>query len=229
MVMQASYSVGRTGIISVSVPDGFFVKPEDATKLMHQIMNENIERQLQLGNMKPDIYADNQPAASVEQSKKKCEAMFAPTEILVKAVQEVVVTMERLAETYAFLPSGHTAATIRIFINGKHATIDDVRNAKPYDDIRVSDDPTDTRYFRKLEAGHWGGDRSLTKRNKRAQKMISRQRYVKNISITDAAARSVQAKYRSLYIRDVWFDDLGFVSKYSKDKRWPAVKIGFKR
>lgn len=142
---------------------------------------------------------------------------------LITAVQEALAQLKSYSTSYAGDPSGAMAQSWGIYINGKPATIDQLEDVKPKDDVRIT---SDLKYARRLEAGYWTGTKALVKRQKRAERVMAGKRVRGHVAATKTVADSLSRKYKGLFIRDVWYEQNPFGYNFGTTAgrmRWPAI------
>lgn len=186
--------------------------------------NEAANEQIRKGNELSFISVDGKRNRSPDEMKRNIVWLFnLKQSLLIKAVSEALEMAQRLSRSYAANPTGRMADSWGLYINGKPAplsALENVKFGKDADDVRIT---SNMPYARFLEAGNWAGAKSLSKRMKRAQRMLEGKKVRGQVSVTKAIANSLRRKYPGLKITDLWYDQSPFGFTTGKDRRHPAV------
>ncbi len=188
---------------------------------------EVVSGQLDKGNELVGFYVDGRRGASAETMRKSYRWEFGQGgSNLVVAIEEALVQLVTYSKSYAAKSTGRIAGSWAVYVNGVKSSPEAAGKAKRGADIRIT---SDEAYARFLESGNWAGTVSLKKRLKRVERLSLGKRVRAKVNITKVVANSLQRKYKSLTISDVWYEQNPFGFSFGKDQRWPAIKFMVRR
>lgn len=228
MQAELTLRVGNRVVSGSAVPQEFI---EFGTRgiraYAYMVGNEAAQKQIRLGNELAGVFVDGRKGSSFETMKREIVWEFSQgNSNLIRAVEDALDRLRQLSNTWAAKPSGGMAGSWALYINGVRSDPSALKNSKRGDDIRIT---SPEKYARFLEAGHWGGTKSLQKRLKRAERKLAGRIVRGKVAITATVALALSRKYKALVISDVWYETNPFGHDFGNGPRWPAIKFQIRR
>ncbi len=186
-----------------------------------------VNDQVRKGNEVAGFFVDGRRGISPEMMQKNYRWEFSQGgSNMVAAIEEALTQLADLSNSYGARSTGRIARSWAVYVNGVKSSPSAAGKAKQGDDIRItSHEP----YARHLEAGNWTGAQSLVRRLRRAKRVSEGKQARARVTITKRVANSLQRKYKSLIVADVWYEQNPFGYSFGKDQRWPAIKFMVRR
>jgi hypothetical protein len=221
---ELTLKVGNRYVSGSAVPQEFIdFGVRGIRAYAYMVGNEAAQRQISLGNELAGVFVDGRKGSSPETMQRNITWEFSHSSgLLIRAVEDALDRLRQLSSTWAARPSGGMSGSWALYINGVRSEPTALANAKRGDDIRVT---SPEKYARFLEAGHWGGTKSLKKRLNRVERRMAGRRVRGKVAITATVALALSRKYKSLIVSDVWYETNPFGHDFGNGQRWPAIKF----